>query len=166
MSNDERIFTEAEMEAAIQVARDRRQVFDVVCPTTGRRWPKTTWTYATGEVQFNSVSIRERSQWENDYITRSVMRVQARPDRDGSSSEMTCYNLVKALLPTGLTSAMLGSLDLGNQRRVLLMLKELIDANLIEDRDERNEAVGRTQASLLARFMQWGEQFQAPEVDE
>ena len=165
MSDDERIFTEAEMEAAIQVARDRRQVFDVVCPTTGRRWPKTAWAYATGEVSINSVSIRERSQWENDYITRSVMRVQARPDKDGSSSEMTCYNLLKALLPTGLTNAMLGSLDLGNQRRVLLMLKELIEANLIEDRDERNEAVGRTQASLLARFMQWGEQFQAPEVN-
>lgn len=166
MSDDEPIYTEAEMEAALQVARERRQVLDVVCPTTGRRWPKTSWIYITGEVSINSVSIRERSQWENDYISRSVARVQARSIQDGSSSEMTCYDLVKALMPTGLTSAMVGSLDLGNQRRVLLMLKELVEANLIEDRDERKEAVGRTQASLLARFMQWGEQFQAPEVDE
>lgn len=169
MSDDEPLYTEAQLEAALQTVRDRHKVYDVVCSKTGQRWPKTTWTYATGEVSINTVKIRERSQWENDYISRSVMRVQARPDRDGSSSEMACYELVKALMPTGMTSAMLGDLDLGNQRRVLLMLKELVEANLIEDRDERNEAVGRTQASLLARFMQWGEQFQGVstmEVDE
>ena len=120
----------------------------------------TSWTYATGEVSIESVSIRERSQWENDYISRSVASVQARPGKGGSHSEMTCYNLVKALTPTGLTSAVVGTLDLGNQRRALLMLKELVEANLIEDRDARNEAVGRTQASLLARFIHWGEQFQ------
>lgn len=167
--NDEPIYTEAEMEETLERVRERRQVLDVVCPTTARRWPKTSWTYATGEVSINSVNIRDRDQWENDYISRSVMRVQARSIQDGSSSEMACYDLVKALIPTGLTRSALGSLDLGNQRRVLLMLKELVEANLIEDREERNEAVGRTQASLLTRFMQWGEQFQGVstmEVDD
>ena len=162
MSDDEPIYTEAQLQESLK----HRRVHDVVCLTTGRRWPMTSWTYATGEVSIESVSIRERSQWENDYISRSLMRVQERSIQDGSSSEMTCYELVKALIPTGLTRAALGSLDLGNQRRVLLMLKELVEANLIEDRDERKEAVKETQASLLADYIKWGYKFQTSEVKE
>jgi hypothetical protein len=153
-------YTKTELNTALLEQERRRKVYDVVCKNTGRRWPMTQWTYATGEVAIESVSIRERSQWENDYISRSVMRVKRRSIETGSSSEMACYDLVKALIPTGITRAEVGSLDLGNQQSVLLMLRELVDAHLLSDKVEREQAIANTQASLLADYINWGYEFQ------
>lgn len=153
--DDEPLYTEAELDAELQRVRDHRKVLDVVCEKTGRRWPMLTWTYATGIVNINTTF---EHKWGNDFITTSVKTVHARSIRDGSSSEMTCYNLVLALINTGLTNAALGSFDLGNQRVVLSMLRELVDAHLLSDKEEREQAIAESQASKLARHLQWGDE--------
>jgi len=155
MSDDETVYTEAELDAALQTVRDYRRVVDVVCEKTGRRWPMLTWTYATGIVSINTTF---EHKWGNDFVTRSVKTVHARSTQDGSSSEMTCYNLVKALINTGLTSATLGTFDLGNQRVALGMLRELVDAHLLSDKEEREQAIEESQASKLARHIAWGDE--------
>lgn len=93
--------------------------------------------------------------WHKNYITRSVKNVHARQSKMGSGSEMTCYNLVKALIPTGLTSAAIGTLDIGNRQAIINMLRELIDAH---DFGNDDNAVADTQASKLARHINWGEE--------
>lgn len=97
------------------------------------------------------------NKWGNDYITRSVKTVHARSIRAGSSSEMACYELLQALIPTGLTSATLGTLDLGNQQAALNMLRELVNAHLLPDKEERKQAIAKSQVSKLARHMRWGD---------
>ena len=71
---------------------------------------------------------------------------------------MACYNLVKALINTGLTRAALGAFDLSNQRVVLSMLRELVDAHLLSDKEEREQAIAESQASKLAEHLQWGDE--------
>lgn len=151
MSDDEPIYTEAELQEAL----NRKRVHDIVCEKTGRRWPMLTWTYATGEVNINTTF---EHKWGNDFITRSIKDVKKRAPHDGSGSEMACYNLVAALINTGLTSAALGSFDLGNQRATLNMLRELVDAHLLSDKEEREQAIAESQASKLARHLQWGDE--------
>jgi len=148
---EDNCYTETELQEAL----NKRRVHDIVCEKTGRRWPMLTWTYATGVVKINTTF---EHKWGNDFITTSVKTVHARSMRDGSGSEMTCYNLVKALINTGLTSAAIGSLDLGNQRVVLSMLRELVDAHLLSDKEEREQAIAESQASKLARHLQWGDE--------
>ena len=92
-----------------------------------------------------------------DYITTCVKTVQSRESKSGSHSEMCAYDIVKALIPTGLTSAAVGVLDLGNQRNLLLKLKELVDAHLLEDEEQRTQAIVDAQISKLARHIHWGE---------
>ena len=92
-----------------------------------------------------------------DFITTSVKTVQSRESKSGSHSEMCAYDFVKALIPTGLTSAAVGVLDLGNQRNILLMMKELVDAHLLEDDEERTQAIVDAKISKLARHIHWGE---------
>ena len=93
-----------------------------------------------------------------DFITTSVKTVQSRESKSGSHSEMCAYDLVKALISAGLTSAALGVLDLGNQRNIILKLKELVDAHLIEDDEERKQAILDAKISKLARHIHWGDE--------
>ena len=78
------------------------------------------------------------------YIIRAVEDVHARflttGEVSGSHSEVAIYKAIQGLIPTGITSAAIGTLDLQNKAAMDAMLTEFVEA-LIEfveaDKDEK-----------------------------
>lgn len=87
------------------------------------------------------------------YIIRAVKDVHSRYLRtgevSGSGSEVAIYNAIKGLIPTGITSAAIGTLDLKNMAAMVALLTEFIET----DEDEKRS----TTLDKLARHIQWGD---------
>jgi|13_taG_2_1085334.scaffolds.fasta_scaffold09461_7 hypothetical protein len=86
-------------------------------------------------------------------IIRAVKEVHQRFLRtgevSGSHSDVAFYNAILHLIPTGITSAAIGSLDLKNLSAFSMLLTNFIETN----EDEKRSAT----LDKLARHIQWGE---------
>jgi hypothetical protein len=87
------------------------------------------------------------------YIIRAVKDVHSRylstGEVSGSDSEVAIYNAIKGLIPTGITSAAIGTLDLKNNAAMDAMLTEFVATT----KDEKRS----TTLDRLARHIQWGD---------
>lgn len=87
------------------------------------------------------------------YIILCIQDVHARYLRTGevcgSDSEVAIYKAIQGLIPTGITSAAIGTLDLKNMAAFVALLTEFVEA----DKDEKRS----TTLDRLARHIQWGD---------
>jgi hypothetical protein len=86
-------------------------------------------------------------------IIRAVKEVHQRYLRtgevSGSGSDVAFYNAILHLIPTGITSAAIGSLDLKNMAAFFALLTDFVEA----DKDDMRS----TTLDRLARHIQWGD---------
>lgn len=89
-------------------------------------------------------------------IIRAVKEVHQRFLRtgevSGSGSDVAFYNAILHLIPTGITSAAIGSLDLKNMAAFFALLTDFVECYL-EDKDDMRS----TTLDKLARHIQWGD---------
>lgn len=86
-------------------------------------------------------------------IIRAVKEVHRRylttGEVSGSHSDVVLYNAILHLIPTGITSAAIGSLDL---RNAVAFVNVLFDFVVTENDESRSTTLDK-----LARHIQWGD---------